>query len=174
VDIILGPEMRSTGEVMGIDDTFPMAFAKSQLAACSALPLSGRVFISVAERDKSEIVPIGRALVELGYQLIATRGTARTLREAGIPVEEIFKLHQGRPNLTDKLRNDEIALVINTPSGRVARSDEATIRKMAVARGVTCITTLSAAHAAVEACRALQAQRQWSVTALQERFPSKC
>jgi carbamoyl-phosphate synthase large subunit len=173
VDIILGPEMRSTGEVMGIDDTFPMAFAKSQLAASAALPLSGVVFISVAKRDKAGAVPIARALVELGYQILATRGTAREFRDAGIPVEEIFKLHQGRPDLTDKLRNDEIALVINTPSGRNARSDEATIRKMAVARGVTVITTLSAAQAAVEACRALQAQKEWTVTALQERFPVK-
>jgi carbamoyl-phosphate synthase large subunit len=173
VDILLGPEMRSTGEVMGIDDTFPLAFAKSQLAASSALPLSGLVFISVANGDKAAIVPVARSLVELGYRLIATRGTAQKLREAGIAVEEIFKLNQGRPNLVDKLTDGLVALVINTPSGRGSRLDEATIRKKAVARGVTCITTLSAAQAAVEACRALQAQREWTVTALQDRFPPR-
>src|SRR4029077_9357974 len=103
VDIILGPEMRSTGEVMGIDDSFPMAFAKSQLAANAALPTSGQVFISVADRDKPEIVPVARKLSELGYQLIATRGTAKVLRDAGVAVEEVHKLQEGRPNLIDKM-----------------------------------------------------------------------
>jgi carbamoyl-phosphate synthase large subunit len=170
VDILLGPEMRSTGEVMGIDDSFPMAFAKSQLAANSALPESGRVFISVADRDKTEIVSIGRALAEMGYSLIATRGTAKSLRQAGVAVEEVAKLQEGRPNLIDFMKNDQIALVINTPSGRGARSDEGKIRSAAVANRVTCITTLAAAHAAVEACRALR-EREWTARALQDRFP---
>jgi carbamoyl-phosphate synthase large subunit len=171
VDIILGPEMRSTGEVMGIDDNFPMAFAKSQLAANAPLPLQGKIFISVADRDKAEALSVARALAELGYQLLATRGTAKALRAAGIAVEEIPKLQEGRPNLIDHMKNHQIALVINTPSGRGARTDEGKIRAAAVANGVTCITTLAAAHAAVEACRALR-QREWTVSALQDRFPS--
>jgi carbamoyl-phosphate synthase large subunit len=172
VDILLGPEMRSTGEVMGIDDSFPMAFAKSQLAANSALPESGRVFISVADRDKAEVVTIGRSLSELGYQLIATRGTAKALRQGGVAVEEVAKLQEGRPNLIDFMKNDQIALVINTPSGRGARSDEGKIRAAAVANQVTCITTLAAAHAAVEACRALR-EREWTARSLQDRFPPR-
>ncbi|MHB1425507.1 MAG: carbamoyl-phosphate synthase large subunit [Gemmataceae bacterium] len=172
VDIILGPEMRSTGEVMGIDDSFPLAFAKSQMAANSALPQpgDGQVFISVAERDKSEVVPIARALAEMGYKLLATRGTAKVLRAAGIAVEEVSKLQQGRPNLIDYMKNKQVALILNTPSGKGARTDEGKIRSSAVANGVTCITTLSAAHAAVEACRASR-QRPWTVCALQDRFP---
>jgi carbamoyl-phosphate synthase large subunit len=170
VDIILGPEMRSTGEVMGIDDSFPMAFAKSQLAANSALPASGRIFVSVADRDKAEAVEIARELAGLGYELLATRGTARALQAAGITVDLVNKLQEGRPNLIDLLKDNKIALVINTPSGRGARTDEGKIRAEAVAKGVTCITTLAAAHAAVAACRALK-QRSWTVSALQDRFP---
>jgi carbamoyl-phosphate synthase large subunit len=171
VDIILGPEMRSTGEVMGIDDCFPLAFAKSQIAANSALPQpgDGRVFISVAERDKQDAIPIARALAEMGYKLLATRGTAKVLRATGIAVEEVSKLQQGRPNLIDYMKNKEISLILNTPSGKGARTDEGKIRSAAVASGVTCITTLSAAHAAVEACRAIH-QRPWTVCALQDRF----
>jgi len=171
-DILLGPEMRSTGEVMGSDDTFPMAFAKSQLAASSSLPKRGRVFLSVADRDKAAIVPVGAGLAGLGYHLVATRGTAKVLREANIAVEEVPKIAEGRPNILDALRNDDIALVINTPSGRGTRVDEVRIRTQAVSRGVTVITTLSAAFAALEACRALQAQTEWNVTSLQERFPN--
>jgi carbamoyl-phosphate synthase large subunit len=169
VDIILGPEMRSTGEVMGIDDDFPMAFAKSQLAASSALPVEGIIFVSVADRDKPEIVPVARGLAEMGYEIVSTRGTALVLRQAGILVREIPKIQEGRPNLLDLMKNDEIALVINTPSGKGFRGDEAKIRTTAVARGVPCITTLAAAHAAVEACRATR-QRPISVLAIQERY----
>ncbi len=169
VDIILGPEMRSTGEVMGIDDSFPIAFAKSQLAASSALPLSGTVFVSVADRDKQELLPIAGALAQMGYRLLSTRGTAQALRAAGIAVEEIHKIQEGRPNLIDHMKNKQVALVINTPSGKGARSDEGKIRAAAVASGVTCITTLAAAQAAVEACRALR-HRQLTVRALQDRL----
>ena len=172
VDIILGPEMRSTGEVMGIDDNFPMAFAKSQLAANAPLPQQGKIFISVADRDKAEALQIARALAELGYQLFATRGTTKSLRAGGIEVEEVPKLQEGRPNLIDHMKNHQIALVINTPSGRGARTDEGKIRAAAVANGVTCITTLAAAQAAVEACRAVR-QSEWTVSALQDRFPAK-
>jgi carbamoyl-phosphate synthase large subunit len=169
VDIILGPEMRSTGEVMGIDDGFPMAFARSQMAASSALPLKGKIFISVAERDKPDMIAIARALTEMGYELIATRGTAKALRQANITVEEVPKLNEGRPNLIDYMKNGQIALVINTPSGKGARTDEGRIRASAVANGVTCITTLAAAQAAVEACAALR-HCKWTVSALQDRY----
>jgi carbamoyl-phosphate synthase large subunit len=172
VDIILGPEMRSTGEVMGIDDSFPMAFAKSQLAANSALPLSGNIFLSVANRDKREILPVARALAEMGYHLISTRGTAAALRQEGIAVTEINKIQEGRPNLLDLMKNDQIVLVINTPSGRGAQSDEGKIRAAAVAHGITCITTVPAAQVAVEACRALR-ERELTVRAIQDRFVSR-
>jgi carbamoyl-phosphate synthase large subunit len=172
VDIILGPEMRSTGEVMGVDDTFPMAFAKSQLAANSALPLEGSIFVSVADRDKPDVVPIARALAQMGYHLLSTRGTAKALRNAGINVQEVPKLREGRPNLIDLMKNDQVAMVINTPSGRGARTDEGQIRAAAVANGVTCITTLAAAQAAVEACRALR-ENELTVRSIQERYPGK-
>jgi carbamoyl-phosphate synthase large subunit len=172
VDIILGPEMRSTGEVMGIDDTFAMAFAKSQMAASSALPAKGTLFVSVSDRDKPELIPIARAMAEMEYRILSTRGTAKVLQEAGIPVESVPKIREGRPNLIDYMKNGEIAMVINTPSGRGARTDEGAIRSAAVVNGVTCITTLAAAQAAVEACRALR-QRELTVRTLQERFTPK-
>jgi carbamoyl-phosphate synthase large subunit len=170
VDIILGPEMRSTGEVMGIDDTFPIAYAKSQMAANSTLPAPGTtIFISVADRDKSEVIPVARMLADLGYKLLSTRGTAAELRAASIEVEEIHKIQEGRPNLLDKMKNDEVALVINTPSGKGARTDEGKIRAAAVAHGIPCITTMAAAEAAAEACAALRAG-EMQVMSLQERF----
>ncbi len=169
VDIILGPEMRSTGEVMGIDDTFAMAFARSQMGANAALPKEGTIFISVADQDKQEAVGIARRLAHLGFKLVSTRGTAKVLREAGIEVKEVRKVQEGRPNLIDYMKNDEITMVINTPSGQGARTDEGRIRASAVSHGVTCITTLPAALAAVEACEAAQVD-EWNVTALQDRY----
>jgi carbamoyl-phosphate synthase large subunit len=169
VDIILGPEMRSTGEVMGIDDSFPMAFAKSQIAASSPLPRKGKVFVSVTKRDKPDVVPVARALADMGYQIVATRGTAQALREAGLEVAEVPKLQEGRPNLIDYMKNGAIDLVINTPSGKGARTDEGKIRAAAVAHKVTCITTIAAAQAAVAACRAL-AEQELTVGALQDRY----
>jgi carbamoyl-phosphate synthase large subunit len=169
VDIILGPEMRSTGEVMGIADTFPMAFAKSQIAANSSLPKEGTVFISVNDRDKNDIIPVARALVEMGYRLLSTRGTAKALRSGGVVVQEISKLQEGRPNLIDYMKNGEVELVINTPSGKGARTDEGKIRAAAVMNRVTCITTLAAAEAAVEACKALR-QGELTVKPLQDWF----
>jgi carbamoyl-phosphate synthase large subunit len=171
VDIILGPEMRSTGEVMGIAETFPMAFAKSQMAASSPLPMEGAVFISVADRDKPDAIPVARALADMGYRLLSTRGTARVLREAGIPVDEIPKLQEGRPNLVDLMKNGQVALVINTPSGKGSRTDEGKIRSAAVMHRVTSITTLAAALAAVEACRALRLG-ELTVKPLQDWFAS--
>jgi carbamoyl-phosphate synthase large subunit len=170
-DIILGPEMRSTGEVMGIDDSFPMAFAKAQMAANSPLPAAGTIFVSVSDRDKPEIIPIARQFAEMGYLLIATRGTGKALKAAGVPVTEIPKIQEGRPNLLDRMKNGEVAMILNTPSGRVQKTDEGRIRAAAVAHRVTCITTVSAAQAAVQACRALR-QQEMTVTSLQERFPA--
>jgi carbamoyl-phosphate synthase large subunit len=169
VDIILGPEMKSTGEVMGIDDSFPMAFAKSQLAASAAIPTSGNIFISVADRDKQDVIPLAKDLATMGYHLIATRGTAKAIREAGVQVEEVMKLQEGRPNLIDRMKNGQVAMIFNTPSGKGRRTDEGRIRSAAVTHRVTCITTLAAAQAAVEACRALRTQ-ELRVVSLQERF----
>jgi carbamoyl-phosphate synthase large subunit len=169
VDIILGPEMRSTGEVMGIAETFPVAFAKSQIAANSALPLTGTIFISVANRDKQEVVPIARTLAAMQYRVISTHGTASVLRAAGINVEQIPKLQEGRPNLIDFMKNGQVDLVINTPSGKGARTDEGKIRAAAVQHKVTCITTLAAAYAAVEAMKVLR-QGDLAVKPLQDWF----
>src|SRR5262245_48789108 len=146
-----------------------MAFAKSQLAANSALPRTGTIFISVADRDKADAVSVARALAAMGYEIISTRGTAGVFREAGVPVQEVMKIQEGRPNLLDYLKNGQVAMVINTPSGRGARTDERRIRAEAVEKRVTCITTVAAAHAAVEACRALR-EAEMTVTPLQERL----
>ncbi|MFO0852617.1 MAG: carbamoyl-phosphate synthase large subunit [Gemmataceae bacterium] len=170
VDIILGPEMKSTGEVMGIDTDLPMAFVKSQMAASAPLPASGTVFISVASADKTGVTRIAQQFAAMGYKLIATAGTAAHLHANEIPVAVLPKLQEGRPNLLDKMQNNEVALIINTPSGRGSQTDEGKIRAAAVAHRVTCITTLSAAFAAVEACRALR-ERELTVTALQDWFP---
>jgi carbamoyl-phosphate synthase large subunit len=170
VDIVLGPEMRSTGEVMGISDTFSIAFAKSQLAAGVVLPTEGIIFISVAERAKPHVVGIARRLKAMGYDLMATRGNARLIQEAGIDVELVKKLQEGHPNLLDHLIDGRIRLIINTPSGKGARTDEGRIRAAAVAHGVPCITTLQAADAAVGAMEALRTQ-EMTVQALQDRFP---
>ncbi|MFO0901638.1 MAG: carbamoyl-phosphate synthase large subunit [Pirellulales bacterium] len=171
VDIVLGPEMRSTGEVMGISERFSIAFAKSQLAAGVVLPKDGLIFISVTRRHKDQIVSLGQRLVALGYQLLATEGTAQRLESAGVPVQRVYKLAEGRPNLLDYLNDAKVKLVINTPSGKGARTDEGKIRAAAVQLGVPCITTLSAAEAAVKAIEALR-QEPMTVQALQDRFPA--
>jgi carbamoyl-phosphate synthase large subunit len=156
VDIVLGPEMRSTGEVMGIAKDFPMAFAKSQLGASSRLPSGGTVFVSVAPRDRKGIVPIAAKLAELGFKLMCTSGTAAALTAEGIAVEVVRKIQEGRPNLLDHLTNGAIDLVVNTPSGKGARTDEGRIRASAVSHGVPCITTLAGARAAVAAMERLR------------------
>jgi carbamoyl-phosphate synthase large subunit len=157
VDIVLGPEMRSTGEVMGIDTEFAAAFAKSQIAASTRLPMSGTVFVSVAPRDRKGILPIAARLDVLGYHLMCTEGTSKVLAENGIKVTRVCKIHEGRPNLLDHLADGSIALIINTPSGKGARTDEGRIRASAVSHGVPCITTLAAARAAVAALERLRA-----------------
>jgi carbamoyl-phosphate synthase large subunit len=168
VDIILGPEMKSTGEVMGIDRKFEIAFAKSQVAAGNALPRSGTVFISLARHDKSAFVDAARVLERLGFRLVGTFGTARVLREAGVKIESIRKLQEGRPNLLDFLANGEIQLIFNSPSGKGARTDEGKIRSAAVSYGIPCITTLSGSLAAVRAMQALADNPTADVTALQD------
>ena len=157
VDIVLGPEMRSTGEVMGIAMDFPTAFAKSQLAAFCRLPTAGTVFISIAARDRKAILPIARALAVMGFRLLCTAGTAQTMKEDRINVELVRKIHEGRPNVLDYLANGTIDLIVNTPSGKGARTDEGRIRASAVSHGVPCITTLAGARAAVAAMERLRA-----------------
>jgi carbamoyl-phosphate synthase large subunit len=172
VDIVLGPEMRSTGEVMGISNSFPIAFAKSQLAAGTVLPKSGRVFISVSERHKDQVVKLARQVHELGYSILATDGTSQRLRDAGIPVEVVKKIKEGHPNLIDYMKNNEVDLILNTPSGKGARTDEGRIRAAAVQHGIPCITTLPAAEAAVAAIAALRSE-EIDVQAIQDRFPAE-
>jgi carbamoyl-phosphate synthase large subunit len=169
VDIVLGPEMRSTGEVMGISERFSMAFAKSQLAAGSVLPREGNIFISVDDRHKAGVTTIARRLGELGFSLLSTSGTADALENAGVAVRRINKLKEGKPNLLDYFADRSVALVINTPSGKKARSDGGKIRAAAVQAGVPCVTTLEAATAAVKAIEALR-DEEMQVQALQERF----
>ncbi len=171
VDIVLGPEMRSTGEVMGVSERFSMAFAKSQLAAGCVLPREGNIFISVAQRHKGSFIELARRLAELGFSLLSTSGTADALEAAGIPVSRVKKLKEGRPNLLDYFADRAVALVINTPSGKRARTDGWKIRAAAVQAGVPCVTTLAAATAAVKAIEALR-EEEIEVQALQERFAS--
>ncbi len=169
VDIILGPEMRSTGEVMGISPRFSLAFAKSQLAAGTILPTKGNVFISVAERAKSQIVDLAARLHKLGFTILATEGTAAVLAAGEVPSTPVKKIREGHPNLLDFLTDGEVALVMNTPRGKGARTDEGKIRAAAVQAGVPCITTLEAATAAVMAMEALR-EEDMQVQALQDRF----
>ncbi|MBM3954628.1 MAG: carbamoyl-phosphate synthase large subunit [Planctomycetes bacterium] len=171
VDIALGPEMRSTGEVMGVADRFSIAFAKSQIAAGTVLPRSGRIFISVASpQAKEAIVEPARRLVALGFELVATSGTARVLAAAGVPVESVKKLQEGHPNLLDMLIDRRVQLIFNTPRGKGARTDEGRIRAASVLHGVPCITTLPAAEACIRAMEAMRSE-SLSVQALQDRFP---
>jgi carbamoyl-phosphate synthase large subunit len=167
VDLILGPEMRSTGEVMGIADSFGMAFAKAQISADGALPLSGAVFVTVNDHDKANVVPIARRFHALGFRILATDGTARYLRARGIPTERVLKVYQGRPNAVDLLLSGEIQLLINTPLGKLTQQDDYTIRRAALQHRVPYTTTLSAASAACDAIIALRS-RGGEVRPLQE------
>jgi len=155
-DILLGPEMKSTGEVMGIDDDFGLAYAKSQMAAMPPLPLSGNIFISVRDTDKPAILDLARGLIKLGFAVCSTSGTAAALEAAGIPVQRLFKLTEGRPNVLDLLKNGEIGLIINTPAGPVARQDEIRIRTTALYQRVPVMTTLAAAQATLRALKSLK------------------
>ena len=166
-DTILGPEMRSTGEVMGIDTEFGRAFAKAQLGAGTHLPLEGTVFISVNDRDKSGISTVAEAFVELGFKVVATEGTHKILRRNSIESKQVLKVHEGRPNISDIMKNGQIQLIVNSPSGEEAKTDGKMIRRTAMAYKIPVITTLAGAKAAIAAIKALQTGGI-SVTALQD------
>jgi carbamoyl-phosphate synthase large subunit len=166
VDTVLGPEMKSTGEVMGIDTDFGMAFAKSQIGAGVNIPLTGKVFISVMNKDKRSIVFLAKKLVDLGFEIVATKGTAKVLTNNGIPVQTVFKFGEGRPDIVDQIKNGEIHLVINTPSGKKPKADEVAIRSQSVAHNIPCVTTLSGAEAVVNGIESLR--RGMSVKSVQE------
>ena len=166
-DILLSPEMRSTGEVMGLDIDLGVAYAKAQMAANSPLPLSGKVFISIADAHKKDLVEVAQSYLALGFELVATDGTAAWLEAAGLKVERTLKVLQGRPNIVDLLKNKEIQLVINTPSGAAPREDEVRIRTTAVITGTPIMTTISGAKAAALGIAALQRQG-YSVKTIQE------
>jgi carbamoyl-phosphate synthase large subunit len=167
IDIMLGPEMKSTGEVMGIADDLGLAYAKSQMAAQPPLPSSGNVFVSVKDSDKPETVRLAAELIKLGFKLYATSGTAQALSSAQVPVKRLFKLAEGRPHALDMLKNGEIDLIINTPSGKVPRKDEIQIRSLAVAQRIPILTTTSGVEASIRAIKAIQA-KGISVTPLQK------
>jgi len=170
VDIVLGPEMKSTGEVMGISPRFSLAFAKSQLAAGTVLPKSGKIFISVTDRHKEHVVELAKRLERMGFTLLATRGTAAALEQNGVAVTRLNKIQEGHPNVLDYIANGDLRLIINTPRGKGAFTDEGRIRSAAVAHGVPCLTTLQAADAAVLAMEALR-EEELTVEAVQDRFP---
>ena len=166
-DILLSPEMRSTGEVMGLDADLGIAYAKSQMAANAPLPLSGRVFISVNDADKPRVAAVAKEFVDLGFEIVSTAGTAKVLEDAGLKVARVHKLAEGRPNTLDLLKNRDIQLVINTPTGQTPRADEVKIRTTAVYTGTSIMTTLSGARAAALAIAALK-KNGYSVKTLQE------
>jgi len=166
-DALLGPEMRSTGEVMGVAADFPTAFAKAQAAAGAMLPRTGTVFLTVTDSDKSAIGAVAAQLHDLGFSIAATGGTAGAIARMGIPVERLNKLGEGSPHVVDKIEGGDVVLVINTPTGTAARSDGYEIRRAAIARGIPCITTMAGGMAAA---RAIAAARHGSpaVRSLQE------
>jgi len=166
-DILLSPEMRSTGEVMGLDADLGIAYAKSQMAANSPLPTGGKVFISVSDMHKKDVAAVAKDYVALGFELIATGGTAAVLEKAGLKVEKVYKVSEGRPNAVDLLKNKEIQLVINTPAGQVPRADEVKIRTTAVYTGTPIMTTLSGAKAAALGIAALK-KNGYAVKTVQE------
>ncbi len=158
-DCLLGPEMRSTGEVMGIDFDFGLSFAKAQLAAGMKLPLKGSVFISVNDRDKPTVLPIARRFVELGFDVVATKGTFEFLRARDVPCRRVFKVNEGRPDIVDSIHDGAVHLLINTPLGRKSQYDDYSMRRAALVYDVPYITTMSGASAAVEGIDALQKRR---------------
>ena len=167
VDTILGPEMRSTGEVMGLADSFGMAFAKAQIAADGSLPLQGAIFVTVNDSDKPTVLPIVRRFHEMGFRIVATEGTARYVRSRGVPAELVAKVHEGRPNAIDLIVSGDVQLLINTPLGKFTQADDYAIRRAALMHRVPYTTTMSAASAACDAIIALRS-RTGSVRSLQE------
>src|SRR5919106_2392680 len=172
VDISLGPEMKSTGEVMGMDVDLGLAYAKSQMAAPPPLPTGGNVFVSVKDSDKQAVVPVVREFVKLGFGIIATAGTFEVLTAAKIPVTKVFKLREGRPNVLDRVKNGDINFIINTPSGKIPREDEVRIRNASLAQRIPIMTTLRAALASANGIRSLQ-KSKLQVRSLQEYHASR-
>jgi len=167
VDLVLGPEMRSTGEVMGIADSLGMAFAKSQISADGGLPLGGAVFVTVNDHDKAAVVPIARRFHEMGFRIIATEGTSRYLRSRGVAADRVLKVHEGRPNAVDLVVSGQVQLLVNTPLGKLTQRDDYILRRVALQHRVPYTTTLSAAAAACDAVIALRS-RTGEVRPLQE------
>jgi carbamoyl-phosphate synthase large subunit len=172
LDISLGPEMKSTGEVMGIDVDLGLAYAKSQMAAPPPLPKRGRVFVSVKDADKEAIIPVAREFLKLGFEIVSTSGTAETLTKAKIKVTKVFKIHEGRPNVLDRIKNGDINFIINTPSGKIPREHEVVIRNAALAAKIPIMTTVRAALASANGIRSLQ-KRKVQVRSLQEYHASR-
>jgi carbamoyl-phosphate synthase large subunit len=172
VDTVLGPEMKSTGEVMGVADNFGEAFAKAQIAAGQQLPVKGTIFMSVNDSDKESVVGLARTFVEMGFHIVATHGTAEVLESAGLQPERVYKVKEGRPNVVDLIKGDRIQLIVNTPRGQDTFFDEKAIRRAAVLARIPTITTLAAARAAAEGIAALQ-QGRMTVYALQELHASR-
>jgi carbamoyl-phosphate synthase large subunit len=168
VDPVLSPEMHSTGEVMGVGRTFGEAYAKAMAGAGVELPAEGTAFISVNDSDKGQAALLARRLARLGFRLAATVGTAARLREVGLEAEAVFKVNEGRPNIADKIRLGEIALVINTPLGRASHYDEQAIRRAALQFNVPCVTTMTGAQAVVEAITSRRDSAAFQVYSLQE------
>ena len=165
VDPLLGPEMKSTGEVMGVGRSFGEAFGKAQLGAGVVLPTSGRVFISVRERDREAVIEVARMLIDLGFEIISTRGTAAVLREHGVECTQVKKVYEGRPHVVDMIKNEEIDLISNTTEGKQAIADSFTIRAAALQNKVSYTTTLAGARAT---CMALQCKADIEVNRLQD------
>lgn len=169
-DPVLGPEMKSTGEVMGIGKTFGEAFYKAQVAAGNILKEKGTVFVSVANKDKPKVVPLVKEFLDLGFKVVATSGTYNFLKEKGFLVEKVLKVKEGRPNIIDKILNNEIDLIINTPSGNKERSDASIIRKSAVIHKIPYVTTLRGSFAALEAIKFLRENKEFFIISLQEVY----
>ena len=167
LDISLGPEMKSTGEVMGMDVDLGLAYAKSQMAAPPPLPKKGKVFVSVKDTDKEAVIPVAREFVKLGFEIISTSGTAKALSKGKIKVTKVFKIHEGRPNVLDRIKNGDINFIINTPSGKIPREHEVVIRNAALAAKIPIMTTVRAALASANGIRSLQ-KRKVQVRSLQE------
>ena len=173
VDPVLGPEMHSTGEVMGVGDTFGEAYGKAMEGAGLVLPMCGKAFVSVNDSDKGQAVILARRLNKLGFDLVATYGTAKRLTEVGLECETVFKVNEGRPNIADYIKQSEISLIINTPLGRTSHYDEQAIRKAALQFNVPCVTTMTGAEALIEAIATKKAQKKVSVRSLQEIHSKK-
>jgi len=167
VDTVLGPEMKSTGEVMGVGDSFGEAFAKAQLAAGQKLPTQGTVFISVTDHDKRHVAEVARKFVDMGFKLVATSGTADVIESAGMKVDRVYKVKEGRPNVVDFIKGQRIHLIVNTPTGLEPWFDERAIRRAAVVARIPTLTTVSAARAAAEGIAALQ-RGEVNIRALQQ------